>query len=153
MQQLDEAIDGIVAAVWESILGMSIAPDDTIHAIGHEHLSEHTYAGIVQIAGAWDGAVAVQCSDRMARHAAQRMFSLDHGDVSVADLQDALGELTNMTGGNIKALLPDPCSLGLPVVVEGADYRLRLPGASVVRRATYKADGELVVVTMLERVT
>jgi CheY-specific phosphatase CheX len=152
MQQLDVAIDGIVATVWESMLGIGIAPDESIHALGHEPLGEHTYAGIVQISGAWDGAVAVQCSDHMARHAAQRMFSLEHGDVSVADLQDALGELTNMTGGNIKALLPEPCTLGLPVVVEGADYRLRLPGASVVRRATYRADGEVVVVTMLERV-
>ncbi|MBY0489620.1 MAG: chemotaxis protein CheX [Gemmatimonadaceae bacterium] len=153
MQQLDAAIDGIVASVWESMLGMVVEPDDTIQPLGHDPVSEHTYAGVVQIGGAWDGAVAVQCSDRMARHAAQHMFSLEHGDVSVADLQDALGELTNMTGGNIKALLPEPCRLGLPVVVEGADYRLRLPGASVVRRATYRADGELVVVTMLERTT
>lgn len=153
MQPLDTAIDDIVGTVWSSMLDIVITPDESLHALAHEPLGEHTYAGIVQIAGAWDGAVAVQCSDRMARHAAQHMFHLEHEDISLADLQDALGELTNMTGGNIKALLPEPCTLGLPVVVEGADYRLRLPGASVVRRATYRADGELVVVTMLERVT
>jgi chemotaxis protein CheX len=153
MQQLDAAIDGIVSTVWQSVLDVAIEPDDTIHAHGQEPLGEHTYAGVVQIAGAWDGAIAVQCSAPMARFAARHMFDLHDEAVSLADLQDALGELTNMTGGNIKALLPEPCTLGLPVVVEGADYRVRLPGASVVRRATYRANGEMVVVTMLERTT
>lgn len=151
MQQLETAIDGIVATVWESMLGMVIEPAPALEAFSHEPHPEHTFAGVVQIAGAWDGAVAVQCSERLARRAAERMFGLDPEAVALAELQDALGELTNMTGGNIKALLPEPCTLGLPVVVEGADYRLRLPGASAVRRIMYHADGEVVVVTMLER--
>lgn len=156
MSQLDESIQGIVSTVWESVLGMQIEPEDPIAAFSHhdgiapaDHA--HTYAGVVQISGAWDGAVTVQCSARAARHAAQTMFGLADSDVSISDLQDALGELTNMTGGNIKALLPETCYLGLPVVVEGVDYRFRLPGSAPVRRSTFKAGGELIVVTMLER--
>lgn len=151
MQQLDVAIDEIVVTVWESMLGMAIVPDDALHAFGHEAAHEHTYAGIVQIHGAWEGAVGVQCSARIARETAQVMFSLTGDTVAVDDLQDALGELTNVIGGNIKALLPEPCTLGLPVVVEGGDYRLRLPGANTVRRASFRMGEELVVVTMLER--
>ncbi len=151
MQQLDTAIDGIVATVWESMLDIPVTADSPTHAFGQDAVPEHTFAGVVQIAGAWDGAVAVQCSRPLATRAAQRMFGLDASAVSGADLQDALGELTNMTGGNIKALLPEPCTLGLPVVVEGADYRLRLPGSSAVHRAYYRADGEMLIVTVLER--
>jgi chemotaxis protein CheX len=152
MQQLDEAIDGIVSTVWESMLAIPVRPDSPAQAFGQEAVPQHTFAGVVQISGAWDGAVAVQCSGPLATRAAQRMFSLDADTVSAADLQDALGELTNMTGGNIKALLPEPCTLGLPVVVEGGDYRLRLPGSSAVHRAYYRADGEMLIVTVLERI-
>lgn len=151
MQQLDSAIDGIVTTVWESMLEIPVTPESPTQAFGQDAIPEHTFAGVVQIAGAWDGAVAVQCSGPLATRAAQRMFSLEADAVSTADLQDALGELTNMTGGNIKALLPEPCTLGLPVVVEGADYRLRLPGSSAVHRAYYRADGETLIVTVLER--
>ena len=151
MQQLDAAIDGIVATVWEGMLDIPVMPDSPTLAFGQEAAPEHTFAGVVQIAGAWGGAVAVQCSGPLATRAAQRMFGLDADAVTTADLQDALGELTNMTGGNVKALLPEPCSLGLPVVVEGADYRLRLPGSSAVHRAFYRAEGEMLIVTVLER--
>ena len=157
MSQLDEAINGIVSTVWNSVLGVQVESEDPISVFSHHGgeadptTSEHTYAGVIQISGAWEGAVAVQCSERAARQAACTMFGLAEADVTLADLQDALGELTNMTGGNIKALLPEPCHLGLPVVVEGQDYRFRLPGSTTVRRSTYRAGNELIVVTMLER--
>ena len=156
MSQLDEAIQGIVSTIWESVLGVQIEPESPIATLSRYDGDSpadyaHTYAGVVQISGAWDGAVTVQCSARAARHAARTMFGLTEEDVSLADLQDALGELTNMTGGNIKALLPQTCYLGLPVVVEGADYRFRLPGSAPVRRSTFKAGDEMIVVTMLER--
>ena len=72
-------------------------------------------------------------------------------ELTTADLHDALGELTNMTGGNLKALLPEPCTLGLPVVVEGVDYRFRLPGSAPVRRSAFRVGDEPIVVTVLER--
>lgn len=151
MSQLDDAISGIVSTVWDSVLGIQVEPEGSTSAFGHQGAQGLTYAGVVQISGAWDGAVSVQCSERAARHAARTMFGLEEADVSTADLQDALGELTNMTGGNIKALLPETCYLGLPVVVEGADYRFRLPGSAPVRRSTFRAGDELIVVTMLDR--
>lgn len=154
MSQLEESIQGIVSTVWQSVLGIQVEPEESVAAFSHhdgDAPAAHTYAGVVQISGAWDGAVTVQCSARAARQAAQIMFGLADEDVSLSDLQDALGELTNMTGGNIKALLPETCYLGLPVVVEGADYRFRLPGSAPVRRSTFKAGDELIVVTLLER--
>ena len=41
------------------------------------------------------------------------------------DIEDGLGELANVVGGNVKAVLPGPSALGLPVVgaapVAGSD--------------------------------
>lgn len=149
MSQLEQSIGEIVSTVWDAVLGLHVESDDNFQLTGAH--PAHTYAGVVQISGAWNGAVAVQCSEQLARTAAMTMFSIPEADVTVADLEDALGELTNMTGGNIKALMPETCTLGLPVVVEGADYRFRLPGSAPVQRAAFRVGTEEVVVTVLER--
>lgn len=149
MAHLEDSIADIVATVWETVLGMRVELDESLHlTVSPDH---PTYAGIVQIHGAWDGAIAVQCSDTLARQAASTMFSIPADAVSVSDMHDCLGELTNMIGGNLKALLPEPCALGLPVVVEGHDYRLRLPGSAPVRRSAFRVNDESIVVTVLER--
>lgn len=148
MPQLELSITEIITTVWDSVLNLTLVPDDSIQAARQ---SEHTYAGVVQINGAWVGAVAVQCSSALARHAARTMFGISDSEITEAELQDALGELANMTGGNIKSLLPEPCTLGLPVVVEGVDYRFRLPGSSPVVRSAFRSGDESVVVTVLER--
>jgi len=40
-------------------------------------------------------------------------------DVATADVRDALGEIANVIGGNVKGLLPEHPALSLPVVVFG----------------------------------
>jgi chemotaxis protein CheX len=68
----------------------------------------------VNIRGEWDGAVTLEMSPAAARTAARTMLTareVDHEDVL-----DALGELVNMIGGNIKSLLPSGSTLGLPMV-------------------------------------
>jgi chemotaxis protein CheX len=68
----------------------------------------------VSIRGEWDGAVTLEMSPTAARTAARRMLTLD--EVEDEDVLDALGELVNMIGGNIKSLLPSGSALGLPMV-------------------------------------
>jgi len=66
-------------------------------------------------------------------------------------MQDATGELSNMVGGNVKALLPQPSRLSLPSVVEGKDYNLRIPGALCISRMVFESQGSPFVVTMHAR--
>jgi len=42
-------------------------------------------------------------------------------DVSFADLADALGEIANMVGGNVKSLVQAPSELSMPVVSKEKD--------------------------------
>jgi chemotaxis protein CheX len=68
----------------------------------------------VDIRGEWDGAVTLEMAPAAAHTAARTMLTtreVDHEDVL-----DALGELVNMIGGNIKSLLPSGSTLGLPMV-------------------------------------
>jgi chemotaxis protein CheX len=46
------------------------------------------------------------------------MLGLD-GPLDDEDVADAVGELANMIGGNIKGLMPGPSVLTLPVVASG----------------------------------
>ena len=68
----------------------------------------------VEIRGDWDGAVTLEMSPAAARTAARTMLTRD--EVDDDDVLDALGELVNMIGGNIKSLLPSGSALGLPMV-------------------------------------
>ena len=42
------------------------------------------------------------------------------GEPAEADIADALGEIANVIGGNLKSTLPGPSLLSLPVVTTGS---------------------------------
>ncbi|MBC8069835.1 MAG: chemotaxis protein CheX [Deltaproteobacteria bacterium] len=108
-------------------------------------------SSLVGIAGQWDGAVIVACSPATATELASIMFDVPASEVSTENLEDTLGELANMVGGNVKALLPPPCLLSLPTVVEGRDYRVRVPGATIVRDLNFGVLGGRLRVLVAER--
>lgn len=110
-----------------------------------------TFTGCVQITGAWEGAVTVHCSEALAKVLTAAMFMIDPQDTTPEEVTDALGELANMVGGNVKALLPEPCRISLPAVADGMDYRLSVPGARPVTAVTWTCGGEPLMVRLLER--
>jgi chemotaxis protein CheX len=145
----DQAINEIVVNVWQAVFEGTVEPVD-LFRLGS--VRTRTFAGVVQISGAWDGAVAVQCGEPLVRRAAVLMFGMPPEAVTSAEMQDALGELANMVGGNFKALLPEPSHLSLPVTVEGDDFRLRLPNASQVHQNAFRDGDDVCCVTVLQRV-
>lgn len=148
MQGFEQSIVEIVAGIWDQVLQQPIVEEDVFTL---SLAREQTYAGVVQINGAWEGAVALLCSQGMARRAAEIMFQVAEPNVTLGDIQDALGELANMVGGNFKALLPEPCQLSLPVVIEGTDFRMRLPGATQILQRAFRSDANALSVTVLQR--
>jgi chemotaxis protein CheX len=106
----------------------------------------------VQFTGDWEGAVLVSCDSAWARDAAAAMFASHPDELSTNDIADALGELANMIGGNVKPLLPASASLSLPTVVQGADMRLGIPGARQWLGVTYRRGPSELSVRIFERV-
>jgi chemotaxis protein CheX len=115
--------------IWSTMLGL-----DTVARTvpGFAELATPVYTGCVQITGSWEGAVVVDCPAPLARRAAAAMLGIAEDDCTASDLHDVVGEIANMTGGNLKAMLPGSCQLSLPAVTEGMDYVLTVPGATVV---------------------
>ncbi|MGE0042047.1 MAG: chemotaxis protein CheX [Vicinamibacterales bacterium] len=132
--------------IWLSTLGLPAHPREDWQ---QEALCGATFDGIINITGDWQGTVLVQVARPMAVRIAQIMFELGDAEPGRRDLQDALGEITNMTGGNIKALMPGDCHLSLPAVVEGSDYSVTTPGTRVVSRVVFECEGQPAVVNLL----
>jgi CheY-specific phosphatase CheX len=148
MQYLEQEIISLTQDVWGTTLNLEALPHD---AAARPVPSGRTLDGVVNITGAWAGALVLQLPEPVARRAAAVMFERDESAVSIADMQDAVGELTSLTGGNVKALLDGHCALSLPAVVEGRGYSIRVPGSEAVTRVTFDVGGEPLLVSLLAR--
>src|SRR4029450_13502819 len=77
----------------------------------------------------------VICPEVLAQRVAGVMF--DTPDASEDEGSDALGEIAKMTAGNGKALLGGYCRLSLPMVAEGRELAISIPGSKVVAQANF----------------
>ena len=145
---MEDAIREITQNIWLNLLGLNVKPSVKKTT---QPGSPWTMAGCVQITGAWQGAVILSCTAELAGIAAAKMFEVAPESASRDQTADTLGELTNITGGNLKAALPGPSQLSLPTVVEGHDYRLRIPGGHIVSQACFEYQNHVFGVTLLER--
>jgi chemotaxis protein CheX len=90
-------------------------------------------------------------SQVLASRVAQRMFSLGSTPPTADDIQDAFGEIANVTGGNIKGMISEgDAHLSLPVVVQGRDYSIRVPRSRELQRVEFLCEGQPLVVTLLQ---
>lgn len=145
MNVTDEEIRSLSADVW-SVVGGEVTPGDVVPE------GERTRTGCVHITGGpWEGTVSVECPAPLATAAAAAMFGLAPEELGPEEIDDALGELANMTGGGLKALVPGHSTLSLPTVVEGLSYTVSVPGSSLVREVALSCDGMPFVVRVHER--
>lgn len=78
----------------------------------------------VDLHGAAPGRAALVTESATAQDLARALLGLADGQpVSEADLVDALGEVANVVGGNLKSLLPVPGRLTMPAVARAAPVR------------------------------
>ncbi|HVC25808.1 MAG TPA: chemotaxis protein CheX [Acidimicrobiales bacterium] len=114
----NETIAEITQTFWGAYL-----PDagDLIPAVGLPAIED--VRSRVDIDGAWTGCVEVSCSMAVARKIASVMFAAEPSEIAEADVRDAVGELVNVVGGNIKSILPAPTSLSVPILDDGGEWR------------------------------
>lgn len=134
--------------VWSSYLDPE-GMQPLIRAEGGETNAEVHSA--VSITGPWEGAVVFGSSRIAAQRAAAAFLAIDVADVSEEDVADVLGELANIVGGNVKAMLPPGCLLSLPQVVLAPDSATRYPSAVQVAGLYGTWSGEPVSITMWQR--
>ena len=106
----------ITADIWSAFLlaeGAAPLAPTAAGLPGDEDLVHATVA----ISGAWTGQVALALTEAAAARAARRLLAVpEDEEVDGPDVDDAVGELANMVGGNVKGLVPAPSTLGLPEI-------------------------------------
>jgi len=148
MQPSETDLREVVESVWSSMLGLQLVPAD--HAYDRDP-DARNLTGTVQITGEWTGAVMVDLPEKLARDAAAAMFGMEPDDLGEEEVLDALGEVANMIGGNVKGLLDAECKLSLPTIAEGGDFRVAVPGSSTHTLLVFDCDGKPFQVKLLVR--
>ncbi|TIC78623.1 chemotaxis protein CheX [Nocardioides sp. GY 10127] len=104
----------VVEEVWSTFLadGNPILPADGPSEDVH-------WTAAITVTGAWEAQISVVLSEAAATGVGATMLAIDEATCSTADVRDALGELVNIVGGNVKSLMPGPSVLSLPLVGHG----------------------------------
>jgi chemotaxis protein CheX len=129
----DELVEGLTRDVFETILRRRPSRQASAPPSGTA-----TYA--VDIAGAWEGSVSLQVADGLAKRIACEMFESE--EAAPDDVRDAMCELANVIGGNIKSLMPGPSQLSVPRVGPNE------PAASGDKQLVFTCEGEAFSVTV-----
>lgn len=108
--------------VWRSLLGEieELTPHPAPAGAGFTSSSGGAWSAVVTVTGEWQGVVTVELGEDVAHDLTRRMLAVPENEgVTDADTADAVGELVNMIGGNVKSLMPGPSALSLPTVAAG----------------------------------
>ena len=108
----EETVQSIAQEAWSALIG-----DDEFLVPLPGGLPDDAISSWVEIVGPWNGTVVLTCG-RSTAEELSRCLLAEHAPpvLDAEDVQDALGELANVVGGNVKAVLPGPSVLGLPGV-------------------------------------
>ncbi|MEE2961431.1 MAG: chemotaxis protein CheX [Myxococcota bacterium] len=138
MSTTTENILEVVPNIFSTILELDVSP--LAEALPSEAGIRYVTA-TVQISGTWEGMATLTFPGALATKCAGLMFEVAPDEATDEDIEDAMGELANMTGGSFKSLLEGSCELGLPVVTIGAEYSVRFPGSRVDCEVFFQCEG------------
>ncbi len=107
-----ETVQSIADEVWPSLVG-----DGEAFVPVPVPPPAEVVSAWVDIIGPWTGSVVVTCAPATAAALTESvLMSRPPEVVDDEDVADALGELANVLGGNIKSVLPGDSRLGLPQI-------------------------------------
>lgn len=142
--ECEEEIRQFVTDIWSTFLNMKVSPTETPFK---PKGNGNTLAGCVQITGEWQGSVTLYAPKEIGKKVAATMYGLDEAEVVDKQVQDVIGEITNVLAGNIKSILPAPCSISLPCVAI-TDFNLHHPGSEMLTAVNFDCEGLAFLVVM-----
>ncbi len=128
-----ETVVEVMSDVWSSFLH-DTSIFEAAQPSADDETSPDRIVASVCVDGPWCGAFLVTMRAPAGRQVAAVLLGIDSADVSNPDMYDAMGEVANVVGGNLKTLLPPPSALSLPVVATAAEPRVVPAGAVEILR-------------------
>ena len=139
----------MVEQVWVSYLDPEGVSPLVVHGDNKQSSEVHS---TVSITGSWHGHLVYASSQYAAKKAAAAFLAMEPDEVSQEDISDVLGELANIVGGNVKAMLPTGCFLSLPTVVLAPDTASYYPAAERISGLYGSWEGEQVSISVWQSV-
>lgn len=90
--------------------------------------------------GGAKGSLVLECGAKVARAFAARVTGLPAGSLDDDDVRDAVGELVNMIGGNLKALLPGDTAISTPLVFTSPRDLPLQDGATLISSLDFRCE-------------
>ena len=108
--------------IFSSMLMMEITE---LASDGREALSlVDSISGVIGLAGTHKGVLAIHLPQKVAIAVTSSFLGMDIEEMN-SDVEDAVGELANMLGGNVKSILSEKgrdINLSLPTTISGRQY-------------------------------
>ncbi|CAG37379.1 chemotaxis protein CheX [Desulfotalea psychrophila] len=128
-----------VDAIFSSMVMMPVEPSDV--ALELEPLTK-SISAMVGFAGARKGMIAVHMPQNVALAVTSSFIMMDVTEIN-EDVEDAIGELANMLGGQIKSVLAEngrDIELSIPTTISGQSYDFRSTGDNDRTVVYFKVD-------------
>ncbi len=122
---IEEKMIETTKEIFSSMVMMEIDVKRAIEECGP--LSD-TITGMVGLAGTHKGVLAIHVPYAVAMAITGSFLGMDVEEMN-ADVHDAIGELANMLGGNVKTILSEKgrdIELSLPSTISGSEYSFQL---------------------------
>ena len=139
----EQALRDFTDNIWSTMLGLSL--DDAPGPAAGEFVT-----AFVQISGDWQGAVTVELAAPLAHRVAAALFAMEPGEVGDGEVSDAVGEVANMLGGNVKALMNGSCQLSLPSVVRARQETLPVTAGRLAVMVALSSEADSLRVSVFE---
>jgi chemotaxis protein CheX len=157
-----ETINRAVQDVFKTMLGKTatLAESSSVAAADGSpwehpvHISGQHVVGTVGFIGDISGLIYLYLEDKFANDVASHMLGMTLAEIDEAGhevVNDAVGELTNMTVGTFKNQLADkgfPCKLTIPSILRGSNFSIE-PVSSATRRIYRFHVGDHIIVADL----
>jgi chemotaxis protein CheX len=141
----EEQIWTLTNMVFETVLKSGVKRVDSPGTLG----SGKYVAAKVEVIGSWNGSVMVGCTHTLARRTAGKMFDMPAEAITMEELRDAVGEIANIIGGNVKTLIAGKARLSLPSVTEVDDKSVFEASEKDRMNVWFESEGERFVVQLV----
>lgn len=131
-------LESLTRDIWSTMIGLELV-DAVMAGTPDPGISSQ-----IEIEGDTEVALRIDCSMELARKVAARLFDMPEEEIETELVLDAMSEMANILGGNIKGLWPGAIKLSLPLSWESARSD---PGEHSwnVAQGFDSADGQMVV--------
>jgi len=133
-------------SVFHTMLSMAVSAAEADPSM---ELSGSKVVGCVSFTGDVIGNICVHVSKEFGRVMAAAMMGMEVDEIEDDEINDVIGEVSNMVGGDMKSKLCDagfPCVLSIPNVTSGRDFKIESKGWMRHEKIAFQHQEELSMV-------